>query len=390
MAGSGDSVFWWTEERGSWWENHKLRVVMRDFGCSGDQQVTAVSEDGRFHRRVGEQEWESEQVSETGLHSMLRKDGTTYIAGESGALFTRSDGETRQVSKLFGPLNDDSPEDIELQRVTDIWVSPDGTDAVLLDQERLYRKTQEDWEHVPVGSPAQPSQGVEQIWGLNSPQLMTRSGAVYRWKGAVWEAKAENFLSPKQPVVDIDGHSTSKMWVAESRGLAHYDGQSWADLATPASTLQSELRARDADISDIDAAADGTLLLAVGGDVLRLSGSAEEVQLEKIADSPCGAVERDFQTGEGTLLLGTESGCLAWRTDGSWQTQDISPRRVREFEPHPSGPSPLVVTQTGLLKRQEDGSFAEAFRGATVAASAVPGLNAVVLAHRNGLLIRHD
>jgi ligand-binding sensor domain-containing protein len=366
-----------------------MRSVLRDFSCSQDQRVTAVSEDGRFYWRVGELEWEFGQLSETGLYSMVTRDGTTYIAGESGTLFTRSQEETRQLHTPFSPLNDASEEDFHAQRVKDVWVSHDGSDAWLLDHQKLYRKTQEGWVHVPVGTPADPAGGPKQLWGIDDPELLTRNGAVYRWNGAVWEGTAENVLSPDESVVAIDGHSPSKMWVAESRGLARYDGETWIDVAAPGSTLEAELQSRDAEISDIDAAPDGTLLLAVGDDVLRLSGTTGDTQLEKAAESPCSGVDRVFQSEEGPLYVGTESGCVASRTDGTWQTRDISPRQVREFEPRPGNSLPLVVTDTGALKAMPDGSYTEAFRGETVAASAVPGIDAVVLAHTQGLLIKH-
>jgi hypothetical protein len=231
--------------------------------------------------------------------------------------------------------------------------------------------------------------GAEEVWGITSPQLMTRDSAVYRWNGAVWEGAAENVLSPDESVVDIDGHSPSNMWIAESHGLAHFDGQTWNDLAESGSALRSELEARDADISDIYATDHGTLLLAVGEEILEVSAPEDDPQVKEVADSVCGTVQHIYRTDGGELYLGTESDCVASRSDGTWQTRDISPRRVLEFAPHPSGPSPLVVTQTGLLKRQDDGSFAEAFLGETVAASAVPGLDAVVLGHEQGLLIKH-
>ncbi|GEM_PF-1587035 len=400
----------WDESSGTWDDTGTdVPGVVYDMKCRWNGTLAAgtsqgavqLSTDGTWNQTISD--------SEVLLTTTAARDKKVYHGGNAGTLVEVSGGDVNYRGERLLPRGALGT----FRGFTDLWVSPDESNAMVMHSGGIHRLTPGESDDVTFVNPENPEREVGrllngEIWGTDEPLFAFTGSYVFRWNGNRWvESNLSATRDRSFKPIDISGHGPADALVATATDLYHFDGESWRQLTSEGTSIQQIISGADGDISTVMPESGGGYLIGIGSNIYRLQQTADSWKLEMFKRSPCKKLEAMRRMEDGGLWVAGSELCVARSIDDGWSIYE-PPEEVSDLEPYqqlpptpdePEGswnfaPSrksdlPLIGSWAGLLRPAEDGTLRREHPNAVVDLAYLPRASATIMMTHNGILAHY-
>jgi hypothetical protein len=348
--------------------------------------------------------WSKHSVLERQVQDTVVHDDTLYVGGFHGNHALVTESETRTLGSGFWAPDISTPDRFE-RSFRDLWVSSDGEQVVLSYEGKPYRSTGDGWSLMPGREDDRLLQpAINDICGIDEPMFGLNDEGLFRWNGQKWVEENVNG-DPRDRVQGSELECTSEdsVWMTAGSVVYHHDGEGWSRLGSEDSSLMSKSGLDNPTIRSMTVESNERLVVGAEHSLFELREESGEWSVQKMLETPCRYVTEHLLADDGTLWVGgwdSSDGCIASVQDGPW-TQYRVPKahlrdrrgsyriRPRGFVSQPGTDTPLILTKSGVLQPQEDGTVKNEFMGNVLDGAYVSTPHATLVLHERGVVAKY-